>query len=68
LALVAEAAQDEIRVHPALDELDGNALLKSIVGTLGQVNGPHPAPPYFFDNLVCAYPFTDYWVIIYERC
>jgi hypothetical protein len=66
LSLVTKAAQDEIRVHTALDELDGDALLKGIVGALGQVNRPHPTAPYLSDDPVRADTLTDDRIVVYE--
>jgi hypothetical protein len=45
-SLVTKAAQDEIRIHAALDNLDGDAPLEGIVRALGQVDSPHPPAPY----------------------
>jgi hypothetical protein len=45
LPLVAETAEDEVGVHPALDELDGDALAELAVGAERLVDGAHPAAP-----------------------
>jgi hypothetical protein len=63
---VAEAAQDEVCVHAPLDELNGNTLLKGIIGALGEVNSAHPAAPNLSDNLVRANTLTDYRIVIYQ--
>ena len=66
MSLVTKAAQDKISIHAALDELNGDTLLKGIVGALGQINSAHPSAPYLADNLVRAYTLTDYRIVIYE--
>ena len=52
LPLVAEAAQDELRVHPAADELDGDFAAVLVVGPRRQVHGAHPAAPQLADDFV----------------
>ena len=59
LALVAEAAEDEVRVHPALDELDGDAAAELAVVALGHVDGAHPAAADLAHDLVGADPAAD---------
>jgi hypothetical protein len=54
LPLVAEALEDELGVHAALDELDGDALVVLVVGADGQVDRPHAAAPYFAHHAVSA--------------
>ncbi len=42
-ALHVEAAQDEIRVHPAAHQLDGGRLTESALGPLAEIDGAHAA-------------------------
>ena len=43
LPFIAKAAQDEFRIHAALDELDGDLLLELCVITLCEVDRAHAA-------------------------
>ena len=45
LPLAHEALTHKIRIHPALDELDGDLLLELIVVAHGLINRAHPAAP-----------------------
>jgi hypothetical protein len=45
LPLLPEAPEDEVCVHPALDELDGDALLELVVGANREVDRAHAAAP-----------------------
>ena len=54
LALFAKTAEDEIRVHPALDELDGDAATEFAIAALGQIDCAHPAAPDLAHNAVSA--------------
>jgi hypothetical protein len=53
-SLVTKAAQDEICVHAALDNLDGDASLESIVVALAQINRSHAAATYLALYFVSA--------------
>ena len=59
LALVAEAAEDGVGVHPALDQLDRDALLKRVVCPLGEIDGAHAAASDLADDAVGADPSAD---------
>jgi hypothetical protein len=54
LPFVAEAAEDEVGVHSALDQLDRCALAELIVRSNCQVYRAHSAPPDFADEFVSA--------------
>jgi hypothetical protein len=43
LPLAAEAADDAVGVHAALEDFDGDALLERVVGADAQVDGAHAA-------------------------
>src|SRR5229473_118742 len=43
LALTAKTPDDIVGVLATLDELDGHFFLKGLIGTSGQVDGPHAA-------------------------
>ncbi len=45
LPLAHEALTHKSRIHPALDELDGDMLLELIVFAHSSINRPHPAVP-----------------------
>ena len=50
LALVAEATQDRIGIHAALDELDGDDLFVLLVGPPGEKTTPIPPLPSRFET------------------
>ena len=54
LSLLTEATEDEVCVHPALDELDGDTLLELVVGADGEVDRAHPAAPQLTHDAVRA--------------
>jgi hypothetical protein len=54
LALVAEPAEDGCRVHAALDQLDGDLLVKLPVRAFGQVHRAHAAAPDLSNNPIRA--------------
>ena len=45
LALQAEAAQDFLRIHAALDQLDGDLLLEFVIEARGQPHRSHASAP-----------------------
>ncbi len=54
LAFGQEAAEDLVTIHPALDQLEGDALLKVAVRALGEVDDAHAAVPQLADQTVGA--------------
>src|SRR5262245_44934827 len=54
LPLAQEAAQDLVRVHAALDEFEGDALLEVAVGALGEPDGAHAAAAQLFEQAVAT--------------
>src|SRR6185436_7839597 len=56
LALQAEAAEDFLRVHSALHQLDGDALLELVVETRGQPYGSHASAADALLQLVGSHP------------
>ena len=52
LPLVAEAAQDLVGVHAALDDLERDALLELLVRALGQIDHAHAAAADLLDDAV----------------
>ncbi len=53
--------EDEVGVHPALHQLDGDTLTILVVGAHGQINRAHPAAPDFAHHPVRADAATDHW-------
>src|SRR5690349_7098713 len=49
-SLTVEAAEDELGVHSAFDDLNGNAVLYFAVSADGFVDGTHPAASDFFNE------------------
>ena len=58
LSFAAKAAQNEIRVHPTLDDFDGNTFLEQVVGAHRQIHCAHPAASQFAFDFVCANVFA----------
>ena len=56
LALVAEAADDRVGVHAALEDFERHALLERVVAADGKVDGAHAAASQLFDETVGADP------------
>ena len=56
LPLGEEAPVDLVRVHPALDELEGDPLLELAVGALGEIDHAHPAPCQLAHETIGADP------------
>ena len=54
LALVAEAADDRLGVHAALEDLERHALLEGVVAADRQVDGAHAAAAQLADQAVRA--------------
>src|SRR3954463_12065024 len=61
-ALVPEALQDRVGVDTAFDQLDGNALFKSLVGATRKINGAHPAAADLADDAVAPQFGADHGV------
>src|SRR5262249_9422326 len=59
LALVAEAIENEVRVHSSLDQLYGDLLLKLIICPNSQANHAHTAAADFASDLVRANRGSD---------
>gem|GEM_PF-6378075 len=49
-ALVLKAIQDQLRIHTALDQLDGNLLLEPVRLAFAEINHPNAAAPKFADQ------------------
>jgi hypothetical protein len=59
LALVTESTDDEVRVHPALDELDRDALLELTIGTFCEIDGTHASASDLAGQLVDTDLFAE---------
>src|SRR5438128_2121297 len=60
LTFVAKTLDDEIRVHAALDELDGYAFGEVLVIALSQIDGAHAAASNLANNFVEPDALTDH--------
>ena len=67
LPLVAEAAQHGLRVHAALDELDGDLLLVLAVGAPREIDRAHPAAADPLQDLPVADDLADQAVGVPRR-
>src|SRR5665213_1795019 len=59
LALVAEAAQDFLGVHAALDDFEGDLLDVFLVVAEGEIDGAHAAAAYLADDAIGAEALAD---------
>src|SRR5262245_21738625 len=64
LPLNSEMAKHPIGVHSPFDQLDGNSLLKLLIGSFRQINYTHSSAADFFDDLVGSDLLTNLKEII----
>jgi hypothetical protein len=60
LTLIAESADDMVRIHAAFDQLDGNSLAKLAVGALGKKDRTHSAAAEFALQFINADLCSDH--------
>ena len=65
LALIAEAADDRVGVHAALEHLERDAFLEGVVAADGKVDGAHPAASQFPDEAVRTDPHAVDAVVLF---
>ena len=67
LSLFTEATQDEVRVHPAFDELDGRSLVEFVVCARGFVNGAHAAASNLPLDTIGAETSPNHRVFVFDK-
>ena len=66
LSFVAKAFENELRVHSALDEFNGDGLLKFAVVARRQIHSAHSAAPDFLRDFKRAESCADQTVLFVE--
>src|SRR5690349_17306697 len=62
LPFLAKAAEDEICIHAALDQLDGDSFAEFLVGARRFVDCAHAAASDFALDEVSSDPPADHWI------
>src|SRR5262249_42670876 len=60
--------QDRIGIHSAIDELNCYPLLEFFVGSLREVDSPHPPAPNFANQSVRSEATIDAWLLRAFEC
>src|SRR5687767_3272232 len=62
LSLATKSLQDHVRIHPALDEFDGDGLVELSVDTRSTVYDTHAAAPDLFIEAIRTDPAADHGI------
>ncbi len=67
LSFFAEAAQDEVSVHPAFDEFDGGAFIELVIGAQGFVDCAHAAASDLSFDSIRPEPASEQGIFFFDE-